>query len=107
MFIPRLLNKISLSALAAVLMCTGYKLSKVSLLKDIYQKGRDQFVPITVTVLAILFSDLLVGIVVGIIVRLFFMIRSNFRSSVFVVHDNANYLIRFRKDVSFLNKPAV
>lgn len=107
MFIPGLLNKIPLSALAAVLIFTGYKLAKVSLFKDFYQKGWDQFVPFTVTVLAILFTDLLVGIVVGIIVGLFFMVRSNFRSSVFVVHDEENYLIRFRKDVSFLNKPAV
>ncbi|MDB5209818.1 MAG: SulP family inorganic anion transporter [Sediminibacterium sp.] len=107
MFIPALLNKIPLSALAAVLIFTGYKLAKVSLFKEFFQKGWDQFVPFVVTIAAILVTDLLVGIIVGIIVGLFFMVRSNFRSSVFVVNDQNRFLIRFRKDVSFLNKPIV
>ena len=107
MLIPGLLNKIPLSALAAVLIFTGYKLAKVSLFKEFFQKGWDQFVPFVVTIAAILLTDLLIGIVVGIIVGLFFMVRSNFRSSVFVVNDQNNFLIRFRKDVSFLNKPIV
>ncbi len=107
MFIPTLLNKIPLSALAAVLIFTGYKLAKISLFKEFFQKGWDQFVPFVVTIAAILLTDLLVGIIVGIIVGLFFMVRSNFRSSVFVVHDRNHFLIRFRKDVSFLNKPIV
>ncbi len=107
MLIPSLLNKIPLSALAAVLIFTGYKLAKISLFKEFFQKGWDQFIPFVVTILAILFTDLLIGIMVGIGVGLFFMIRSNFRSSVMVVHDKNNYLIRLRKDVSFLNKPII
>ena len=107
MMVPTLLNKIPLSALAAVLIFTGYKLAKVSLFKAFYKKGWDQFVPFVVTIAAILLTDLLVGILIGLGVGLFFMIRSNFRSSVFVVNDNNNYLIRFRKDVSFLNKAIV
>jgi MFS superfamily sulfate permease-like transporter len=107
MFIPFLLNKIPLSALAAILIFTGYKLAKVSLFKEFYKKGWDQFIPFVVTILAILLTDLLYGIVIGILVGLFYMLRSNFRSSVFVVSDKNNYLIRFRKDVSFLNKPIV
>ena len=106
-FIPLILNKIPLSALAAVLIFTGYKLARVSLFKEFFQKGWDQFMPFVVTVIAILTTDLLIGIIVGIIVGLFFMVRSNFRSSVFVVNDHNHYLIRFRKDVSFLNKPIV
>ena len=105
--IPNLLNKIPLSALAAVLIFTGYKLVKVSLFKDFYQKGWDQFVPFVVTIAAILLTDLLIGIMIGIGVGLFYMLRSNFRSSVFVVNDKNNYLIRLRKDVSFLNKPII
>ncbi len=107
MFIPGLLNKIPLSALAAVLIFTGYKLAKVSLFKEFFQKGWDQFVPFVVTIAAILITDLLIGIIIGIMVGLFFMVRSNFRSAVFVVNDHNNFLIRFRKDVSFLNKPIV
>lgn len=107
MFIPTILNKIPLSALAAVLIFTGYKLAKISLFKEFFQRGWDQFVPFVVTIGAILMTDLLIGILIGIGVGLFFMIRSNFRSSVFVVNDNNHFLIRLRKDVSFLNKPIV
>ncbi len=105
--IPTVLNKIPLSALAAILIFTGYKLVKIPLIKEFYHKGWDQFVPFSVTIIAILFTDLLVGIVIGILVGLFFMIRSNFRSSVLVVNDHDKYLVRFRKDVSFLNKPII
>ncbi len=106
-FIPLLLNKIPLSALAGILVFTGYKLAKVKLFKEFYDKGWDQFVPFIVTIVAILMTDLLIGILIGIGVGLFFMIRSNFRSAVVIVNDKENYLIRLRKDVSFLNKPIV
>lgn len=107
LFIPNILNKIPLAALAAILIFTGYKLVKISLFKEFYKKGWDQFIPFVVTIAAILCTDLLVGICIGILVGLFFMIRSNFRSSVLVVNDNNNYLVRLRKDVSFLNKPII
>lgn len=107
LFIPDLLNKIPLSALAAVLIFTGYKLAKVSLFRAFYKKGWDQFTPFVVTIVAILLSDLLIGILVGILVGLFFVLRSNFHSSVVFVTDQNNYLLRLRKDVSFLNKPII
>jgi MFS superfamily sulfate permease-like transporter len=106
-FFPQFLNTIPICALAAILIFTGYKLAKISLIKEFYMKGWDQFVPFMVTVIAILLSDLLTGIIIGIIVGLFFMVRSNFRSSVLLVHDKNNYLVRLRKDVSFLNKPII
>ncbi|MBN8836825.1 MAG: SulP family inorganic anion transporter [Sphingobacteriia bacterium] len=105
--IPLWLNKIPLSALAAILIFTGYKLAKVSLFKDFFKKGWDQFIPFCVTIAAILLTDLLIGIGIGIIVGLFFLIRSNFKSSVLVVNDKNHFLIRLRKDVSFLNKPII
>jgi MFS superfamily sulfate permease-like transporter len=107
LLIPFIINKIPLSALAAVLIFTGYKLARVTLFKEFYQKGWDQFIPFVVTIIAILRTDLLVGIVIGLLVGLFFMVRSNFRSAVFIVNDQDHYLIRLRKDVSFLNKPIV
>jgi MFS superfamily sulfate permease-like transporter len=106
-FIPALLNLIPNSALAAVLIFTGYKLAKPSLFKLYYLKGWDQFMPFVITIVAILFTDLLVGVFIGIGVGLFFVIRSNFRTSVFVVKDDNKYLFRLRKDVSFLNKPII
>ena len=106
-FIPALLNWIPLSAIAAILIVTGYKLAKVSLFKEFYSKGLPQFIPFCITVIAILFSDLLVGITIGLIVSTVFIIRSNFKSSILMVSDKNQYLIRFRKDISFLNKPII
>jgi MFS superfamily sulfate permease-like transporter len=73
-FIPALLNWIPLSAIAAILIVTGYKLAKVSLFKEFYSKGLPQFIPFCITVIAILFSDLLVGISIGLIVSTVFII---------------------------------
>jgi MFS superfamily sulfate permease-like transporter len=106
-FIPKILNLIPLSALASVLIFTGYKLAKPTLFKSFYRKGWDQFMPFVLTIVAILLTDLLKGILVGCFVGLFFVLRSNFRSAIMVVHDANNYLFRLRKDVSFLNKPII
>jgi MFS superfamily sulfate permease-like transporter len=107
LFIPGLMNKIPLSALAAILIMTGYKLVKPSIFRSMYRKGWSQFVPFIVTIVAILFTDLLIGILIGTVVALFSLIRSNFRSAVMVMNDGERYLVRFRKDISFLNKPIV
>jgi MFS superfamily sulfate permease-like transporter len=105
--IPGLLNLIPKAALAAILIYTGYKLAKPSLFKAYYKKGWDQFLPFVITIVAILLTDLLIGVLIGIGIGLFFVIRSNFKTSVFVVHDENKYLFRLRKDVSFLNKPII
>ena len=93
--------------MAAILIITGYKLVKPSIFNELYKRGWDQFIPFIITLLAILFTDLLIGIVIGTIVALFSLIRSNFKSAVMVIHDDNKYLVRFRKDISFLNKPIV
>ncbi len=106
-FIPAILNLIPKAALAAILIFTGYKLAKPSLFKLFYKKGWDQFVPFVITIVAILLTDLLKGVVIGIGLGLFYILRSNFRTAVFVVNDENRFLFRMRKDVSFLNKPII
>ncbi|TCZ64700.1 SulP family inorganic anion transporter [Flaviaesturariibacter aridisoli] len=106
-FIPNILNLIPKAALAAILIFTGYKLAKPSLFAALYKKGWDQFMPFVLTIAAILATDLLKGVIIGIVVGLFFVLRSNFRTAVMIVHDNNRYLFRLRKDVSFLNKPII
>lgn len=106
-FIPFLLNRIPYASLAAILIYTGYKLAKISIFREFYSKGWNQFLPFVITIAAILFTDLLIGIIVGCCVGLFFLLRSNFKSAVFVVNDDNKYLFRLRKDVSFLNKPII
>ena len=102
--IPGFLNKIPLSGLAAVLLLVGYKLAKPTLFIKEYKKGWDQFLPFLVTVVAILLTDLLVGIGIGLVIGLFFVIKTNFHRSVLVTERNGNYLVKLQKDVSFLNK---
>lgn len=105
--IPGALNNIPLAALAAILIFVGYKLAKITLFREFWSKGRDQFVPFVATILAILFSDLLIGVLVGIVVSIVFMLHSNFHSSIMLVNEGNHYLMRFRKNVSFLNKPLI
>lgn len=102
--IPNLLNKIPLSALAAILILVGYKLTKPALIKSMYKKGWNQFIPFILTILSILFTDLLTGIGIGLIVGLFFILRNNMHRSIVVVKDEGSFLIRFHKDTSFLHK---
>jgi MFS superfamily sulfate permease-like transporter len=106
-FIPAVLNLIPLTALAGVLIYTGFKLAKPSIFIKFFKKGMDQFLPFVITIVAILFTDLLIGILIGCVVGLFFVMRSNFKSAVLVVNDHSQYLFRLRKDVSFLNKPII
>ncbi len=105
LFLWHYLNMVPLASLAAILLLVGYKLAKPSLLKAVYKKGFSQFIPFVVTIIAILLTDLLIGVGIGIVVGIFYVIRSNFHSSIMVTQDNNHYLIRFNKDVSFLNKP--
>ncbi len=105
--IPQVLNLIPKSSLAAILLFTGFKLTKPSLYKLYFQKGWNQFMPLVITILAIVTTDLLKGVMIGIGVGLLFIIRSNFRPSSMVTSMGNNYLVRFRRDASFLNKPII
>lgn len=106
-FIPGILNLIPLSALAGILIFVGFKLAKPSVFKEVFKRGWPQFVPFIVTIAAILATDLLIGIFIGIGVALFYLIRSNYRQAVLVINDGNSYLMRFRSEVSFLNKSYV
>ncbi len=103
-FFAAYLKFIPLAALAAVLLLLGYKLAKPSIIMAEWRKGWDQFIPFAVTILVILFTDLLIGIAVGTIVGLIFVLKSNFHKSITLHKEKNNYVIALRKDVSFLNK---
>ncbi|MFM8393232.1 MAG: SulP family inorganic anion transporter, partial [Acidobacteriota bacterium] len=104
MLIPALLNRIPLASLAAILLVIGYKLTKVALYQKMYQSGLDQFLPFIITVMAIVFTDLLTGITIGLVVGFFFVIRTNHHSSITLVRQENYYMVRFNKDLSFINK---
>lgn len=102
--IPTLLNLIPLSALAAVLISVGYKLTKPDIFIRKYRKGWAHLIPFVVTILAILFTDLLIGVLIGLGVGAFYVVRANYRSALTFVQDGNNCLIRFKKDLSFIHK---
>jgi MFS superfamily sulfate permease-like transporter len=104
MFLAEYLNFIPLSCLAAILLLTGYKLAKPKLFKEMYRNGFHQIAPFMITIVAILLTDLLKGIAVGMVVGIYFVIRGNYHASISLTRDGDNYLLRLHKDVSFLNK---
>ncbi len=103
-FLPGVLNLIPKAALAAILIFTGYKLAKISIFKDYYKKGWEQFMPFALTILAIVLTDLLKGVLIGLAIGIFYIIRSNFRTTIFTTAENNRHLIRLRKDISFFSK---
>lgn len=103
-FFAEYLNMIPLACLAAILLQTGYKLAKPQTLMEFYRKGWNQFLPFAITIIAILITDLLEGIIIGMSVGLFFVLRANFHEAITLTHHSGHYLIRLHKDVSFLNK---
>ncbi len=103
-FCASLLNRVPLAALAAVLLMVGYKLSSVKILREMWAQGWNQFIPFAVTLLAIVFTDLLKGIGIGLLTSVFFVIRSNHHAAITLVHEEGDWLLRFNKDVSFIHK---
>lgn len=99
-----ILNLIPLASLAAILLMIGYKLANPTLFRAMYRDGINQFLPFVVTVVAVLVTDLLIGITIGAAVGIFFTIRANFHQSITFEEVEDGYLLRFQKDVSFLNK---
>jgi MFS superfamily sulfate permease-like transporter len=104
MFFAHYLNYIPLACLAAILLHTGYKLANPVLFKKFYQKGMSQFLPFVITVIAILVTDLLKGMAIGMVIGLFFVIKANYHAAITLTQVGSHYLLSLNKDVSFLNK---
>ncbi|MCP5557256.1 MAG: bifunctional SulP family inorganic anion transporter/carbonic anhydrase [Verrucomicrobiaceae bacterium] len=108
LLIPTWLNKIPLAALAAILLLTGYKLASPKLVRQMWAEGRNQFFPFIITVVAIVVTDLLVGILIGLGVAILFILHSNFRRPLRRVvekHVGGEVLrIELANQVSFLNR---
>jgi MFS superfamily sulfate permease-like transporter len=103
-FFAGTLNRIPLACLAAILLQTGYKLAKPDLFIEFYRRGWNQFLPFAMTIAAILLTDLLQGITIGMAIGIFFVLRANFHEAMTLTKHGSHYLLRMHKDVSFLNK---
>ncbi len=110
--IPGLLNLIPLSVLAAVLLIVGYKLAKPSTFRNMYKAGWKQFVPYIVTVVGIVFTDLLIGIALGLAVGIVVVLYKSFNNSHFLHKEDVSNGVQKLKmtlaeEVTFFNKAAI
>jgi MFS superfamily sulfate permease-like transporter len=109
--IPGILNKIPLSCLAAILLMTGWKLANPAVFVRMWQSGKFQFAPFIFTVLAVVFTDLLKGVALGLVVSIFFILRANMKLAYFFKkeqhHKGETIFIDLAQEVSFLNKAAI
>ncbi|WP_026754590.1 SulP family inorganic anion transporter [Sediminibacter sp. Hel_I_10] len=110
--IPTLLNKIPLSVLAAVLFIVGYKLAKPALFKKMYGLGWKQFVPFIVTIVGIVFTDLLIGISLGLAVGIVVILIKSYQNSHFLhIEDKSDgknkVKMTLAEEVTFFNKGAI
>ena len=103
-----LLNLIPYAVLAVILFRTGYNLAKPQMIMNVYRQGREQFLPFAVTVTAILFTDLLVGVIIGCVYAVYFLIKHTYRAGYTLkeemVDGKKHYNIDLALNVSFLNK---
>ncbi|MDG6079290.1 SulP family inorganic anion transporter [Erythrobacter litoralis] len=104
LLIPFVLNLIPLAALAAILIQVGYKLNTPELYKRRWAQGWHQFVPFIATIAAILFTDLLRGIIIGLVIGFVFVVARNFRTAVSVAHDDDFWMVSARRNLYFIHK---
>lgn len=113
LIVPWLLTRIPLAALAAVLLHVGYKLAPIHLFVRMFRRGWDQFIPFMVTVLAIVFIDLLKGVAIGMACAVFYILRANLATPYFMhgraaTEDGGGVIhIELSENVTFLNKASV
>ncbi|KTD26122.1 sulfate transporter [Legionella lansingensis] len=111
LLISNWLNKIPLSSLASILIFTGYKLTKPSIYKAAYEQGMDRFIPFLATVVSIVAFNLLVGILIGLAISLFYILKSNSRARLDIIKEIyptgiTNRLV-LPQQITFLNKASL
>lgn len=109
--IPKLLNWLPMSALAAVLLVVGYKLAKPSLFAAMYRRGMTELVPYVVTIAGIVFADLLIGIGLGLVIGIIVLLWKNYQRAYHLAVVNVDgqewFKMEFAEEVSFLNKASI
>jgi carbonic anhydrase len=109
--IPSIINLIPYASLAAILLVTGYKLANLTLFKQMYKTGRGQFVPFIVTIVAIVFTDLLIGIVIGLVVGILNILIKNMKNNYHFnekeYEEGKPVVLELSEEVTFLNKASM
>jgi MFS superfamily sulfate permease-like transporter len=108
LLVPSILSMIPYASLAAILLITGFNLTRPRLYKNMWQLGWKQFLPFMLTVIMILLTDLLIGVSIGLLLSVYFIIQNNFRAEYKIDRSSRNghevYYIRLNSNVTFLNK---
>ncbi|MBZ9730986.1 sulfate transporter [Salegentibacter sp. JZCK2] len=111
LFLSTVLNLIPLSSLAVILLVVGYKLASWDVISTMYKKGWNQFIPFVVTVVAIILTDLLIGIFIGSLVSIFIILRSNYHNAFFIentkIFKGETIRLELSNEVSFFNKASI
>ena len=107
-FLSSLLNYIPYCVLAVILIRTGYNLAKPRMIRSVYKLGNEQFMPFIVTVVSILFTDLLIGVGIGIAYAGYFIFKNTYKAGFTLdtrIEGNIKYYdFRLAINVSFINK---
>ena len=111
LLIPNVLNLIPLASLSAILLMVGYKLSQLDLYKQMFKLGVEQYLPFIATILGILLTDLLKGIMFGVAISIFFILRKNYRNNFTetIIHedDHDTIAVILSEEVTFINKGSI
>jgi MFS superfamily sulfate permease-like transporter len=104
-FFSGIINQIPLTSLAAVLIMTGFKLAHPKVFAEKFKLGWSQSIPFVLTVLAILFSDLLIGVLIGFVISGGFILHNHYKARVIFIKDQENRKeISFGPNLTFLNQ---
>lgn len=109
--IPFILNLIPLATLAAVLLLVGYKLASPEKIKHFLAKGKFQYIPFLATIIAVVFTDLLTGVGIGMAIAIFFILQGNMKRAYYFSREELEHAdditLKLAEEVSFLNKAAI
>ena len=108
LLIPFILSLIPYASLAAILLITGYNLTKPKLYRNMWSLGWKQFLPFILTIVVILKTDLLIGVSIGLLLSVYFIIRNNFKAEYKITtskqHETETFELKLNSNVTFLNK---
>lgn len=108
LLIPFLINLIPYASLSAILILTGFGLTKLKIYKSLFNLGWKQFIPFIITIIIILMTDLLIGVSIGLLISIYYIIKENFKESYILEkthHQGIDlYTLKLHSSVTFLNK---
>jgi MFS superfamily sulfate permease-like transporter len=111
LFALPLVHLIPYCVLAVILIRTGYNLAKPKMIHGVYQQGREQFLPFIITIVSILFTDLLIGVLIGVVYSIYFLIKHTYRAGYSIKEKmeghTKHFIIDLALNVSFLNKKRI